>query len=103
MNALATPRGFCITQRQSLHRDSLFGRFAISGIALFAAFGSSFAAETMGGAVIQGSSVYGAAELFQVYRQHLGDAVAEHTAKTIAETLQQRYLKDGYSRPGYRI
>lgn len=103
MDALAILRGFCITQRQRLHRESLFGRFAISGVALLAAFSSAFAVETMGGAVIQGSSVYGAAELFQVYRQHLGNTVTEHTAKAIAETLQQRYLEDGYSRPGYRI
>jgi hemolysin activation/secretion protein len=103
MNALAILKGFCITQRQRLHRECLFGRFAISGIALVAACSPAFAAETMGGAVINGSSVYGAAELFQVYRDHLGNIVTEQTAKNIAETLQQRYLDDGYSRPGYRI
>jgi hemolysin activation/secretion protein len=65
--------------------------------------GTVLASERLGGAVIQNSSVYAPSELFDVYKRYLGQTVTEQTATSIAEALRQKYLDDGYSRPGYRI
>jgi hemolysin activation/secretion protein len=61
------------------------------------------AVEKLGSAVIQNSSVYGPSELFELYKEYLGQTVTEQTATAIAEALQRRYLDDGYSRPGYSV
>jgi len=61
------------------------------------------AAEKLGSAVIRDSSVYNSPELFDVYKIYLGRAVTANTAAEIANALQQKYLADGYSRPGYTI
>jgi hemolysin activation/secretion protein len=61
------------------------------------------AAEELGGAIIQNSSVYAPSELFEVYKSFLGQTVTQQTATGIAEALRQKYLDDGYSRPGYRV
>lgn len=83
--------------RKSLHR------FVITALFVAGAPGFAFAGEPLASVIVQDSTVYGAAELFGVYRQHLGKPVSEITAKTIAESVQQKYLDDGYSRPGFAI
>lgn len=77
------------------------------GFAISCAFGTLFAAGAhaaiLEAAVIRDSSVYGAGALFDLYKNHLGRAVTAETAPAIGAALQQKYLADGYSRPGYRI
>jgi hemolysin activation/secretion protein len=65
--------------------------------------GVGFAADALNSTVIQNSTSYGATELFDIYKAHLGRPVTEHTAKSIAEAVQQKYVDDGFTRPGYRI
>ncbi|MBT8078579.1 MAG: hypothetical protein KJO31_08365 [Gammaproteobacteria bacterium] len=59
--------------------------------------------EVLGSAIIQNSSVYSAADLFSEYHPFLGKAVTKETATQIAEAIRERYRRDGYSRPGYRV
>jgi hemolysin activation/secretion protein len=53
--------------------------------------------------VIRGSSVYSASELFPVYGEHLGKPITTESARSIATRIAQKYVSDGYSRPGVRI
>ena len=53
--------------------------------------------------IIRDSTVYQPAELFAVYQHHLGKPAADATVSSIAEAMQQKYLDDGYSRPGYAV
>lgn len=54
-------------------------------------------------AVIRGSSVYDAAELFSAYRDQLGQPITNASARSIAAKLAARYEQDGYARPQIRI
>jgi hemolysin activation/secretion protein len=106
MNLMAISARFSITPTQvsrRIGRAPVCHRFAITILVCFLAAGPALAAQELGGAVIQNSSVYGSSELFEVYRHHLGSPVTEQTATLIAEALQRKYLEDGYSRPGYAI
>ena len=108
MNPLKFSAPFCITPpRNAGWTARLTGvstrLFAIIVLACLTVTGPVLAAEKLGGAVIQNSSVYGPSELFDVYKPYLGKTVTEQTATAIAEALQQRYLDDGYSRPGYNV
>ncbi|MEX2123282.1 MAG: ShlB/FhaC/HecB family hemolysin secretion/activation protein [Woeseia sp.] len=106
MNRLQISPCFSITRARkfrwigTLNIDS---RFAITILTCLITASPVLASENLGSAVIQNSSVYRPTELFDVYKVHLGKTVTEQTAATIAEALQQKYLADGYSRPGYRI
>jgi hemolysin activation/secretion protein len=84
-------------------RSNSCSRFAITILFCLLAAGPALADEKLGGAAIQNSSVYGPPELFDVYKEYLGRTVTENTATDIASALQQKYLADGYSRPGYTI
>jgi hemolysin activation/secretion protein len=53
--------------------------------------------------VVRGSSIYTAAELFPSYREYLGQAVTNASARAIVSSLAARYEQDGYSRPQIRI
>lgn len=53
--------------------------------------------------MIDGSSAYGFPQLFERYKSHLGRPMNEQTAAAIGAAVQQQYVDDGYSRPGYRI
>lgn len=64
---------------------------------------SALGARPLSSVVVQDSTVYAAPQLFEIYQQHLGKPVSVDTARAIAETLQQRYLADGYSRPGFAV
>lgn len=77
-------------------------RLVISIFLLSAAAAPTFA-ETLKSAVILGSATYASGELFDLYGSHLGETVDETTAANIADALRQRYLDDGYARPGYTI
>jgi len=65
--------------------------------------GTANAGERLGAAVISGSTVYDAAELFEFYKPFLGQPVDETTGTVIAESVRERYREDGYSRPGVDI
>jgi hemolysin activation/secretion protein len=54
-------------------------------------------------AVIRGSSVYSAAELFPVYRGQLGKPITVEGARAIVRALAAKYEADGYSRPQVRV
>lgn len=54
-------------------------------------------------AVIRGSSVYSAPELFSVYGEQLGKPITRESARAIASRIAEKYVSDGYSRPGIRI
>lgn len=72
-------------------------------ILFFAAAASAAAGPTLSATVIQESGVYGATELFGVYKNYMGQPVTERTAPAIAEALRERYAQDGYARPGYKV
>jgi len=50
-------------------------------------------------AVIQGSTAYSPAELFESYRDQLGKPVTRDSARAIVTGLQEMYARDGYSKP----
>lgn len=54
-------------------------------------------------AVIRGSSVYSAPELFEVYRTQLGKPISREGARAIVAELIAKYESDGYSRPQVRL
>jgi hemolysin activation/secretion protein len=54
-------------------------------------------------AVISGSSVYDAPQLFAIYREQLGRPLTEASASAVAAALARRYERDGYSRPDFQI
>lgn len=81
----------------------MYVRFVITVVGALLTPGMLYAAEPLVSVVVQNSSVYGAPELFSVYRQQLGKPVTGTTALSIAESLQQKYVDDGYSRPGFTI
>jgi hemolysin activation/secretion protein len=108
MNPLRFSAPFCITPprnaRWTVGPAGVSNRlFAIIILACLTITGPVLAAEKLGSAVIRNSSAYGPSELFEVYKPYLGRTVTEQTATAIAEALQQRYLDDGYSRPGYDV
>ena len=82
-------------------------RFCIISVfaALFAGVvaAPASAGESLGAAVIRGSTIYDAAALFEIYKPHLGKPVDESTGTVIAESVRERYRQDGYSRPGVDI
>lgn len=64
---------------------------------------ASQAAENLNSAVIRGSTSYVAPELFDIYKDRLGRPLTNTTAREIAEAVQQKYVEDGFAKPGYRI
>lgn len=54
-------------------------------------------------AVVRGSTVYDAAELFSSYRDQLGQPITRASARTISAQIAGRYERDGYARPQVRI
>jgi hemolysin activation/secretion protein len=54
-------------------------------------------------AVIRGSTVYTAPELFALYREQLGKPLTRDSARAIVTELVERYEADGYSRPQVRV
>ena len=54
-------------------------------------------------AVIRGSTVYTAPELFAVYREQLGKPLTRDSAREIVASLVDKYEADGYSRPQVHV
>jgi hemolysin activation/secretion protein len=54
-------------------------------------------------AVIRGSTLYSASELFDVYRDELGKPISREGVQAIVQRLAERYAHDGYSRPRISI
>ena len=54
-------------------------------------------------AVISGSSVYDAPQLFASYREQLGQPLTQASASAVAAAVARMYDRDGYSRPELQI
>ena len=54
-------------------------------------------------AVISGSSVYDAPQLFASYRDQLGQPLTQASASAVAAALARMYERDGYSRPELQV
>ena len=58
---------------------------------------------TLSATVIDGSSAYSPTELFAVYRDQLGRPISRENAQAILAQIEAMYLRDGYSRPEFRL
>jgi hemolysin activation/secretion protein len=58
---------------------------------------------TLNATVIDGSSAYTPTQLFAAYREHLGRPINPSNAQAIIAQLEALYLRDGYSRPEFRL
>jgi len=58
---------------------------------------------TLNATVIDGSSAYTPTQLFVAYRDHLGRPINTSNAQAIIAQLEALYLRDGYSRPEFRL
>jgi hemolysin activation/secretion protein len=58
---------------------------------------------TLNATVIDGSSAYTPTQLFAAYRDHLGRPINTANAQAILAQLEALYLRDGYSRPEFRL
>ena len=58
---------------------------------------------TLNATVIDGSSAYTPTQLFAAYRDHLGRPINTSNAQAIIAQLEALYLRDGYSRPEFRL
>ncbi len=71
------------------------------------AFGSAAAhavdEPTLNATVIDGSRAYTPTQLFAAYRDHLGRPINTSNAQAIITQLEALYLRDGYTRPEFRL
>lgn len=58
---------------------------------------------TLSATVIDGSSAYTPTQLFAVYRDQLGRPISTSNAQAILAQIEALYLRDGYSRPEFRL
>jgi hemolysin activation/secretion protein len=58
---------------------------------------------TLNATVIDGSSAYTPTQLFVAYRDHLGRPISTSNAQAILAQIEALYLRDGYSRPEFRL
>lgn len=58
---------------------------------------------TLNATVIDGASAYSPTELFSAYRDQLGRPIKTSSAQAIMAQLEALYLRDGYSRPEFRL
>ena len=86
------------------------GRLAVAAklvvtacLAASAAAAQSAEPLVLSSAVIRGSNVYDHAELFPVYRDHLGKPISQAQVRAIAGAIAERYAADGYPRPQIRL
>ncbi|MBB6093539.1 hemolysin activation/secretion protein [Povalibacter uvarum] len=54
-------------------------------------------------AVIDGVTAYSPAALFPVYREQLGQPISSESARNIIAEIEAMYMRDGYSRPEFRL
>src|SRR5688500_18932843 len=71
------------------------------------AFGSAAARAvdepTLNATVIDGSRAYTPTQLFAAYRDHLGRPINSSNSQAIITQIEALYLRDGYSRPEFRL
>lgn len=76
-------------------------------VIIAAAFGGTRALAvdepTLSATVIDGSSAYTPTQLFAAYRDELGRPITTSRAQAILSQLEALYLRDGYSRPEFRL
>lgn len=53
--------------------------------------------------VIEGSTIYSAADLFATYRDQLGRPITRENAQAIVAALAEQYQRDGFARPELRL
>jgi hemolysin activation/secretion protein len=66
-------------------------------------FAAHAAAPSLTSVVIEGSSVYGAAQLFDVYAGELGKPMTRDTAQAVVLAVAAHYESDGYARPQVQV
>lgn len=71
--------------------------------ALFELIACCARAADLSSAVIRGSSVYSAADLFAVYRDALGEPITVEGTRAIVTALAAKYELDGYAPPHIRV
>ncbi len=72
-------------------------------VALGAAPARAVDEPTLSATVIDGSSAYSPTELFAVYREQLGRPIKPASAQAILTQIEALYMRDGYSRPEFRL
>jgi hemolysin activation/secretion protein len=58
---------------------------------------------TLNATVIDGSRAYSPTQLFVAYRDHLGHPINTSNAQAILAQIEALYLRDGYSRPEFKL
>lgn len=53
--------------------------------------------------VVEGATVYGPSDLFNVYASELGKPITRETAQAVVLSLAEKYEADGYTRPQIRV
>jgi hemolysin activation/secretion protein len=72
-------------------------------VALGAAPAHAVDEPTLSATVIDGSSAYTPTQLFAAYREQLGRPINTSSAQAILTQLEALYLRDGFSRPEFRL
>ena len=75
----------------------------IIAIALGAAPARAVDEPTLSATVIDGSSAYTPTQLFAAYRDQLGRPINTSSAQAILAQIESLYLRDGFSRPEFRL
>ena len=75
----------------------------IIAVALGAAPAHAVDEPTLSATVIDGSSAYTPTQLFAAYRDQLGRPINTSSAQAILTQLEALYLRDGFSRPEFRL
>lgn len=75
----------------------------IIALALGAAPARAVDEPTLSATVIDGSSAYTPTQLFAVYRDQLGRPINTSSAQAILTQIEALYLRDGFSRPEFRL
>jgi hemolysin activation/secretion protein len=89
------------SQRSQIRRRII--RTVIILLALDISAAGAQNAPALSSAVVRGSTVYSSAELFPVYRAHLGKAITRDSARAIVQGIVEKYTADGYSRPQVQV
>ena len=75
----------------------------IIAVALCAAPARAVDEPTLNATVIDGSSAYTPTQLFAAYRDQLGRPINTSSAQAILTQIEALYLRDGFSRPEFRL
>ena len=108
MTASSIAQRRCCTQRTHAKSRGL-DRITtlVITLTLYVACALARAAEPAGvvlnSVVVRGSTIYDAAELYSVYREHLGRPIDAAMVRALTSALSDRYAASGYARPQLRI